>query len=42
MVRAGVGLSGANPDYVLATHDHLDELGIPDRTLAWLSRQLRA
>ncbi|MGJ4859080.1 gamma-glutamylcyclotransferase [Labrys sp. KB_33_2] len=41
VVRGGVGLSGANPDYVLATHDHLDELGIPDRTLAWLSHQLR-
>lgn len=40
-VRGAVGLSGANPDYVLATHDHLDELGIPDSTLAWLARKLR-
>jgi cation transport protein ChaC len=40
-VRGAVGLSGANPDYVLATHDHLEELGIPDSTLAWLARKLR-
>jgi cation transport regulator ChaC len=37
-----VGLSGANPDYVLATHDHLVELGIADHTLDWLAKQLRS
>ena len=42
IVRAGVGVSGANPDYVLATQDHLEELGIHDATLAWLARELRA
>ncbi|MDQ0390246.1 gamma-glutamylcyclotransferase [Labrys monachus] len=42
VVRGGVGLSGANPDYVLATHDHLVELGIADRTLDWLAHRLRA
>ena len=41
-VRGGVGLSGANPDYVLATHDHLVELGIADHTLDWLAKQLRS
>src|SRR3954451_7284168 len=41
LVRQGVGVSGANPDYVLATHDHLVELGIHDATLDWLARQLR-
>jgi len=41
LVRQGVGISGANPDYVLATHDHLVELGIHDATLDWLARQLR-
>jgi glutathione-specific gamma-glutamylcyclotransferase len=40
-VRGAVGLSGANPDYVLATHDHLEELGIPDETLSWLTERLR-
>lgn len=40
-VRHGVGVSGANPDYVLATHDQLAELGIRDRTLDWLASELR-
>jgi len=40
-IRAGVGASGANPDYVLATQDHLEELGIHDPTLTWLARALR-
>jgi cation transport protein ChaC len=42
VVRAGVGLSGANPDYVLATQDHLEELGIHDAVLARLARALRS
>ena len=41
VVRAGVGLSGANPDYVLATQDHLVELGIHDESLARLATALR-
>jgi cation transport protein ChaC len=42
VVRGGVGLSGANPDYVLATQDHLVELGIHDATLGRLAAALRA
>ena len=33
-VGQGVGLSGANPDYVRATYAHMIELGITDATLA--------
>lgn len=33
LVRAGVGESGANPEYVLATARHLQQLGIRDRAL---------
>lgn len=39
-VLQGVGRSGSNPDYVLATHAHLAELGITDRLLNWLVAQL--
>ena len=39
-VRQGVGISGANPDYVRNTHAHLAELGIRDTTLEWLSHTL--
>lgn len=41
LVRQGVGISGANPDYVLATHAHLLELGIRDAMLDWLVRQMQ-
>ena len=37
MVRAGVGLSGRNVDYVLNTARHLSELGIRDRQLMALA-----
>ena len=37
MVRAGVGLSGRNIDYVLNTARHLGELGIRDRQLMALA-----
>lgn len=37
MVRAGVGLSGRNVDYVLNTARHLQELGIRDRQLMALA-----
>lgn len=40
IVEGGVGISGANPDYVRNTHSHLLEMGIRDRTLAWLSERL--
>ena len=35
-VGQGVGISGANPDYVRNTFDHMTELGIADPTLAAL------
>jgi cation transport protein ChaC len=35
------GRSGRNPDYVLATADHLMELGLEDADLQWLAKQLR-
>jgi len=41
LVRQGVGRAGRDTDYVLATHDHLSEMGVNDVELAWLSRQLR-
>ena len=40
LIRQGVGVSGANPDYVTATHAHLLSLGLHDRTLSRLSRAL--
>ncbi len=40
-VRSGVGQSGANPEYVLNTADHLSELGIRDQNLQWLASRLR-
>ncbi len=42
MVRAGVGLSGRNVDYVLNTASHLQSLGIVDRQLQALADILRA
>jgi cation transport protein ChaC len=41
-VRAGQGQSGANVEYVLETHDHLQALGVRDPDLQWLSARLRA
>lgn len=41
-VLAGHGKSGANPDYVLATQEHLESMGIHDPTLSWLATQLKA
>ena len=40
MVRAGVGLSGRNVDYVLNTARHLGALGIHDRQLMALAELL--
>ncbi len=40
IVRQGVGRSGANPEYVLATNAHLATLGVRDPVLARLSALL--
>ena len=40
LVRSGVGESGANPEYVLATAAHLKALGIRDRYLDELVKVL--
>ena len=40
LVRQGVGLSGANPDYVRATHEHLMEIGVSDPILARIAAAL--
>ena len=37
-VGQGIGVSGANPDYVRATYQHMIELGIADATLAAVTR----
>lgn len=42
LVRGAVGQSGANPDYVLNTTRHLNELGIHDPLLSWLAAELTA
>ena len=42
LVRQGVGISGANPDYVRNTHRQLQELGIRDPQLARIVAQLNA
>jgi cation transport protein ChaC len=41
-VRQGRGVSGANPDYVRSTHDHLVEMGVVDPVLARISEALAA
>ena len=40
LVRDGVGVSGANPDYVRNTHAHLVAMGIHDRRLGALAKAL--
>ena len=40
LVRQGVGVSGANPDYVRQTHAHLTEMGVTDPVLAHLAQAL--
>jgi glutathione-specific gamma-glutamylcyclotransferase len=39
-VREGVGVSGANPEYVISTYRHLEEIGVADPLLARISRAL--
>jgi cation transport protein ChaC len=41
LVRQGVGTMGRDVDYVLATHDHLTEMGVVDGELSWLAEKLR-
>jgi glutathione-specific gamma-glutamylcyclotransferase len=41
VVRQGVGTMGPDVDYVLATHDHLEAMGVVDPDLTWLAEQLR-
>lgn len=38
-VRQGVGVSGANPEYVRNTHAHMREIGIVDASLAALAQR---
>ncbi|HVY20233.1 MAG TPA: gamma-glutamylcyclotransferase [Bauldia sp.] len=40
MVKAGVGKSGNNVDYVIATVRHMLSVGIRDATLEWLAAEL--
>jgi cation transport protein ChaC len=40
LVNQGVGVSGANPDYVRATHQQLIEMGVSDPTLAGIAARL--
>jgi len=39
-VKQGHGRSGANPEYVRETVNHMKELGIHDRALEWLAARL--
>lgn len=41
IVTHAVGQSGKNPEYVLSTACHLDELGIRDAGVSWLAAQLK-
>ena len=40
LVNQGVGISGANPDYVRATHEQLIEMGVSDPILAGIAARL--
>jgi cation transport protein ChaC len=42
VVRAGRGISGENPDYVLRTQEHLQRMGIFDPVLSALAQRLMA
>jgi cation transport protein ChaC len=39
-VRQGTGVSGANPDYVRSTHEHLLQMGVNDPVLKRLTKAL--
>ena len=40
LVRQGIGISGANPDYIRQTHRQLIELGVSDPVLAAIAETL--
>lgn len=40
IVKGAVGMSGANPEYVINTHAHMKEIGIRDQGVEWLANQL--
>lgn len=40
LVRQGEGVSGANPDYVRSTHEHLLQMGVTDPLLQRLAKAL--
>lgn len=40
LVRHGVGVSGANPEYVISTYRHLVEMGVADPLLATITSAL--
>lgn len=40
LVKAGVGQSGKNPDYILSTYRHLQDLGLQDKSLERLVKRL--
>ena len=40
LVHQGVGISGANPDYIRATHEKLIELGVSDPVLSGIAARL--
>ena len=42
LIRRGRGVSGANPDYVVSTADHLAALGMHDAALERIAARLRA
>jgi cation transport protein ChaC len=39
-VRQGEGVSGANPDYVRSTYEHLLQMGVTDPLLQRLAKAL--
>jgi len=42
IIARAIGGRGPNTEYLFNTADHLDQLGISDRDLAWLARRVRA
>jgi glutathione-specific gamma-glutamylcyclotransferase len=42
LVKHGEGQSGKNPEYILSTYEHLQELGLNDRPLARLVKRLQS
>jgi cation transport protein ChaC len=42
IIAGATGGRGPNPEYLYNTAEHLDEIGLPDPDLHWLSAQVRA